>query len=348
MNGSPHLIQANTPSDRPSCPFGAYGGPKALVAALARGDRRALAKAITLVESSNAAHRDAACQVLDAAMATKPESIRLGITGIPGVGKSSFIESFGLHVIEQGRRVAVLAVDPSSPRSGGSILGDKIRMEMLGRNPGAFIRPSPSGGNLGGVARRTREAAHLCEAAGFDVVIVETVGVGQSETAVSEMVDMFLLLLAPGGGDELQGIKKGIVELADLIVVNKADGDLADAAERARQDYANALRLLKPPSRAWTPRVLKCSAREFNGIADVWRAVLKYREALEPDGRIAAKRETQNRAWMWHEISQGMLDRLKRDDRVATRVNALESAVAKGETTPSRAAEEILTLFLEG
>lgn len=327
--------------------FGAFETPEILAKAIIDGNRRALAKAITLVESTRNEHRRAAGEVLDHAMQHKRKSIRLGITGIPGVGKSSFIESFGLHVIEKGNRIAVLAVDPSSPRSGGSILGDKTRMELLGRDSRAFIRPSPSGGNLGGVARRTRDVMHLCEAAGFDLVIIETVGVGQSETAVSDMVDMFLLLLAPGGGDELQGIKKGIVELADLVVVNKADGDLANAAERARRDYENALHLLKPASKLWVPRVLKCSSQEQTGIDDVWQAITDYHGALDPAGEISRKREQQNRAWMWSEISDGLMSRLKSNASVATRVESLELAVAKGQKTPSQAAEEILSLFLK-
>ncbi|MBI5163680.1 MAG: methylmalonyl Co-A mutase-associated GTPase MeaB, partial [Magnetospirillum sp.] len=223
----------------------------ALVAGVQAGERRALARAITLIESTRPDHRDAADALLHDLLPQAGNAVRVGITGVPGAGKSTFIEAFGLAAIAAGHRLAVLAVDPSSPRSGGSILGDKTRMEELSRDPRAFIRPSPSGGTLGGVARRTREAMLVCEAAGFDVVIVETVGVGQSETAVADMVDMFLLLLVPGGGDELQGLKKGIVELADAIVVNKADGDLAAAAGRAARDYANALHLLAAPAGGW-------------------------------------------------------------------------------------------------
>ncbi len=278
--------------------------PPALAAGVRAGDRRALARAITLMESSRADHRLAAEALLHDLLPFAGNSVRLGVTGVPGVGKSTFIEAFGLHLVERGHRVAVLAVDPSSPRSGGSILGDKTRMEELARDPRAFIRPSPSGGTLGGVARRTREAMLVCEAAGHDVVIVETVGVGQSETAVADMVDMFLLLLVPGGGDELQGIKKGIVELADAIVVTKADGDLAPAAERAARDYRNALHLLAPSGGGWTVPVLTCSAVAGQGVGAVRETVERHRDAMRATGRVAARRATQAHAWMWNEVSE--------------------------------------------
>ena len=236
------------------------GGPDGLAGRVLAGDRRALARAITLVESTRADHRAAAEALLTQVLPHSGQAVRLGITGVPGGGKSTFIEAFGLFLISQGHRVAVLAVDPTSRRSKGSILGDKTRMEELSRAPEAFIRPSPAGRTLGGVARRTREAMLVCEAAGFDVVIVETVGVGQSETAVADMVDMFLLLLQPGSGDELQGFKRGIMELADLVVVNKADGELAPAAERAAAEYRGALQFLRPASKSWKPEVMKCSS----------------------------------------------------------------------------------------
>ena len=258
--------------------------------AIRAGDRRALARAITLVESTRPDHRAGAERLLEALLPHAGRSVRIGITGVPGVGKSTFIERFGLHVIGQGHRIAVLAVDPSSKRSGGSILGDKTRMQDLSTNRDAYIRPSPAGATLGGVARRTREAMLVCEAAGFDVVLVETVGVGQSETAVADMVDMFVLLLLPGGGDELQGIKRGIVELAELVIVNKADGDLADAALRTAADYRNALRLLRPPSPNWRVAVERCSALTGEGIPEVWRTVERYREVLGATGEIASRR----------------------------------------------------------
>ncbi|MGH7002408.1 MAG: methylmalonyl Co-A mutase-associated GTPase MeaB, partial [Alphaproteobacteria bacterium] len=281
----------------------AMRGAEEKIAALASGvhggDRRALARAITLVESTRADHRAEANTLLAALLPHSGKSIRIGITGVPGVGKSTFIETLGLHVIDRGHRIAVLAIDPSSKRGGGSILGDKTRMEMLARNEAAFIRPSPAGTTLGGVARRTREAMLVAEAAGFDVILVETVGVGQSETAVADMVDMFVLLLAPAGGDELQGIKRGIIELADLVLVNKADGDLLAAAKRARADYQAALHLLRPASPAWTPEVLTCSALHEQGIEAVWQAIARQRQALEQAGELAARRARQAYRWLW-------------------------------------------------
>ncbi|MCG8354586.1 MAG: methylmalonyl Co-A mutase-associated GTPase MeaB [Kiloniellales bacterium] len=310
------------------------------------GDRRALARAITLIESTKEAHRPQAEALLEALMPHSGRSVRLGITGVPGVGKSTFIEAFGLHVIERGHRVAVLAVDPSSQLSGGSILGDKTRMELLARAPEAFIRPSPTGGTLGGVARRSREAMLVCEAAGFDVIVVETVGVGQSETAVAEMVDMFVLLLLPSGGDELQGIKRGVMELADLVVVNKADGELVAAAGRAAAEYQAALQLLRPASPLWRATVLTCSALSGAGVPEVWQAVGRYRAALEPDGALAAKRSGQARAWMWREVGDSLLAALKADPAVAALVPGLESQVEAGTLPPTAAARRLLAGFL--
>jgi LAO/AO transport system kinase len=319
---------------------------QALAAAIGGGDRKALARAITLIESSREDHRRDAVALLEAVLPQTGRAMRLGITGVPGVGKSTFIEAFGLHLIGEGHRVAVLAIDPSSKRSGGSILGDKTRMEALARHPSAFIRPSPTRGTLGGVARRTREAMLLVEAAGFDVVVVETVGVGQSETAVADMVDMFLLLLAPGGGDELQGLKKGIVELADALVVNKADGDLKAAAARTAADYANALRLLHPASAAWRPPVLQCSALRGEGIADIWETALRYRAAMERSGRWAERRAAQARAWLWAELSDTLMAALQAHPGVKKRLAALEAEVAAGRLTPPAAAAELLDVFL--
>ena len=321
---------------------------EALAAGVRGGDRRALARAITLVESTRADHRAEANALLAALLPHTGNSIRLGITGVPGVGKSTFIEAFGLGVIGRGHRIAVLAIDPSSKRGGGSILGDKTRMEHLARSEAAFIRPSPAGTTLGGVARRTREAMLVAEAAGFDVIIVETVGVGQSETAVAEMVDMFVLLLAPAGGDELQGIKRGIVELADLMVVTKADGDLLPAAGRTRSEYQHALRLLRPSAPGWTPSVMLSSALSGKGIAEVWAAVERYRAALAGNGAFERRRADQARAWMWSEISEALLAELRDHEGVRAELKKLESAVAAGRVTPGAAADRAIAVFLKG
>jgi len=258
--------------------------PQKLANAVLAGKRRALAQAITLVESTRLDHRELAGRLMEQLAAHLGNSIRLGITGVPGVGKSTLIEALGLHAIAAGHRVAVLSIDPSSAISGGSILGDKTRMESLARQPEAFIRPSPAGRTLGGVARRTREAMLLCEAAGFDVVIVETVGTGQSETAVAEMTDMFILLLLPGGGDDLQGMKRGVMELADLVLVNKADGPFLQAARQAAADYRLALGLMQPRLRQWQPPVELCSALEGTGISQIWKQIEAYRQALSASG----------------------------------------------------------------
>lgn len=310
--------------------------------AIRGGDRRALARAITLIESTRPDHRQRADALLGALLPDTGRSVRLGITGVPGVGKSTFIESFGLHVIERGHQVAVLAVDPSSQRTGGSILGDKTRMEQLSRHPAAFIRPSPAGSTLGGVARRTREALLLCEAAGYDVVIVETVGVGQSETAVADMVDLFMLLLLPSGGDELQGIKKGIVELADLVVVNKADGAMQSPARHAVAEYRHALALLRPAHPAWRPPVLSCSALTHQGIGEVWDTVNRYRATLEPLGAIEHRRAEQARAWMWNEIREDLIDAFLAAPGQEERLKAMEAAVTAGRMTPAHAARLLL------
>ncbi|HEX5095869.1 MAG TPA: methylmalonyl Co-A mutase-associated GTPase MeaB [Acidimicrobiia bacterium] len=307
-------------------------------------DRRALARAITLVESTRADHRADAAALLELCMPYTGGALRVGITGAPGAGKSTFIEALGLHLVEQGRRLAVLAVDPSSTRSGGSILGDKTRMEMLARDERAFIRPSPSGGTLGGVARRTREAMLVCEAAGFDVVLVETVGVGQSEVAVASMVDVFVLLLAPGGGDELQGVKRGIVELADVVVVNKADGDLAPAAQRTAADYQNALHLVRGPGDGPAVRVLTSSALAGTGIAEMWAAVGETVAAARTDGSLERRRREQARQWMWSEVSDTLVEAL-RDQARAREMQDVESEVASGRMSPTAGARELLDRF---
>ena len=319
-----------------------------LASKIVAGDRRALAQGITLVESTRPDHRTDANALLAAVLPETGRSTRVGVSGSPGVGKSTLIEAVGLHVIEAGHRVAVLAVDPSSTRSGGSILGDKTRMGELVKEDAAFVRPSPTGGTLGGVARRTREAMLLCEAAGFDVVLVETVGVGQSEVAVAGMVDCFVLLIAPGGGDELQGIKRGIMELADLVVVNKADGDLAKIAGITAADYANALHLVRPRTPAWQPRVVQCSALEGTGVADVWRTVEEFRAALDGAGELAARRAGQARDWMWTEIADSLLDRLRADPEAARLAVELEAEVRAGRLPPTAAADQVLRVFLGG
>jgi LAO/AO transport system kinase len=311
-------------------------------------DRRALARSITLIESRRPDHQEQAERLLGRLLPATGDAIRLGISGTPGAGKSTLIEAFGIHAIEQGHQVAVLAVDPSSRRTGGSILGDKTRMQRLANNPAAFIRPSPAGATLGGVTRRTREAALACEAAGFDVIVIETVGVGQSESAVADMVDAFLLVLAPGGGDELQGIKRGIVELADLVLINKADGELAAAAGRAKADYEAALRLLRSPTPDWTPEVLTCSALEGTGIDAVWEAVCRHRGTLETTGELAAKRQRQTRSWLRAEVQAGLLDALAVDPATSVLLPEFEDAVTAGRLLPPTAARALIARFRAG
>jgi len=319
-----------------------------LLKPLLAGDRRALARAITLIESTRGDHRERAdallAEVLTHAGQKTNKSVRLGITGVPGVGKSTFIERFGLSLIEQGRSLAVLAIDPSSKRGGGSILGDKTRMEELSRHPAAFIRPSPAGATLGGVARRTREAMLLAEAAGFDTVLVETVGVGQSETAVADMVDMFIVLLLPAGGDDLQGIKRGVIELADLIVVNKADGDLKAQAQRSAADYQHALRMLRSPTAGWTPEVATASAITGDGVTQVWDVVGRFLQAVGEKG-VARRRAEQARAWMWNEVGETLLAELRRHPEVKRLVPGLERDVESGRATPAAAARRMLEVF---
>ena len=317
-----------------------------LANAVISGNRRALAQAITLIESTRADHRASACDLLERLLPHSGGSIRLGVSGVPGVGKSTFVEALGNHVIDEGQRVAVLTVDPSSAISGGSILGDKTRMERLSRRLEAYIRPSPAGKTLGGVTRRSREALILCEAAGFDVVIVETVGVGQSETRVADMTDMFMLLQLPGGGDELQGIKRGIMELADLILINKADDDLKDLASRSVADYRNALRLLHPRSVNWKVQVHTCSARDGVGIAEAWDIVLQHRSVHEASGELFERRSEQARDWMWSELSDSLLAALQSDPRVREQIPKLEAEASAGRIPPTIAARQLLDLFL--
>lgn len=309
------------------------------------GNRRALARAITLVESTHSEHRKLADALLQRVSTYAGGSIRLGVSGVPGAGKSTFIESMGLYIVEQGLSLAVLAVDPSSALNGGSIMGDKTRMEELSRSPNAFIRPSPSGGTLGGVTRRTRETLLLCEAAGFDVVMVETVGVGQSETAVADMTDMFLLLLLPGGGDELQGIKRGIMELADLVLVNKADGDMLATANHSAADYLRALRLLHPRTRNWSVPVKTCSALNGSGIAEIWQLVEKYCQLLATTNELSERRALQAKSWLWAEISENLITNLRENDQVKGHIADIETAVMSGILPPTQAASELVALF---
>jgi len=319
----------------------------ALADAVLGGDRRALARAITLIESTRRDHRAEAGALLERLMPHTGRSIRVGISGAPGVGKSTFIEAFGNHVIEQGHRVAVLTVDPSSAISGGSILGDKTRMETLARRSEAYIRPSPSGNTLGGVTRRSRETLLLCEAAGFDVIIVETVGVGQSETKVADMTDMFVLLLQPGGGDQLQGIKRGIMELADLILINKADDELATLARKSANEYRHALQLLRPRSADWKVEVHTCSARDGQGIDEAWSAVMRHQVALEESGQLTAMRAEQARTWMWSEVQDSLIADLRDDPDVHACIPELEAAVSVGRIPAATAAERLLTIYLK-
>ena len=318
---------------------------EAYCAGVRAGDRRALAKTITLLESTRDDHALQGQRVLEALVPESGGAVRVGISGTPGVGKSTLIESFGLFLIEAGHRVAVLAVDPSSPRTGGSILGDKTRMETLSRREEAFIRPSPSRGSLGGVAQCTRETLLVCEAAGFDVVIIETVGVGQSEAAVASMADFFAVLLQPGAGDELQGMKKGVLELADALVVNKADGDQRDAALRAQSEYRQALELFRPAHPDWTPPVLLTSALTREGIPELWEAIRAHRAAFEASGSFAERRQAQSQAWLWSLVEAGLGRQFRSHRGVRKAIPEMERAVAEQRKTPSAAARELLEAF---
>ena len=308
-------------------------------------DRALLAQAITLIESLNDDHRATADAVLNELLIQNQDSIRIGITGVPGVGKSTFIENFGKQLTSLDHKVAVLAVDPTSSRTGGSILGDKTRMQELSRDKNAFIRPSPTSGTLGGVTRVTRETIVLCEAAGFDVILVETVGVGQSEIMVSQMVDFFLALMLPGAGDELQGIKKGILEIADMIAVNKADGEMKNAANRAVMEYQHALDILNPKSANWKPRSLSCSAFTGDGLAAIWETICDYKRLLNDAGEWQEKRKSQQVEWMWAIIRERILSKIETNEKVQSLVPQLELQVAESKLTPALAALEILTIM---
>lgn len=320
--------------------------PQIYIDGVLNRERRIVSKTITLIESSLPAHQQMARKIIDALLPHTGMAVRLGITGVPGVGKSTFIESLGMTLVEDKHRVAVLAVDPSSNRSGGSVMADKTRMERLSAENNAFIRPSPSGGALGGVARKTRETMLVCEAAGYDVLIVETVGVGQSEGTVASMVDFFLVLMLAGAGDELQGIKKGILELADAIAITKADGDNVAKAKKAASVYQNALHFLRPASPSWIPPVLICSAVEKIGIEETWQTVLSHRKKLSDTGELELKRRQQALDWMWSLIQEGLKNRFHQNPEVKKHLPKLTRAVEKGTTTPTLAAEELL-FFLD-
>jgi LAO/AO transport system kinase len=313
-----------------------------LIDGVLASDRRMLAKTITLIESVHPEHRKRALKILNELLPHSGKAVRLGITGVPGVGKSTFIESFGMMLVEMGHKVAVLAIDPSSQRSGGSVMGDKTRMERLSVEPKAFIRPSPSGGTLGGVASKTREVMLACEAAGFDVLVIETVGVGQSETAVASMVDFFLVLMLAGAGDELQGIKKGVLELADAIAINKADGDNIDKANRARKEYEMALHFLNPVSPNWSPPVMICSALTMDGVEDLWQTVLDYRRRLTTTGELMVKRKKQALDWMWTMVEEGLKERFHRNELVKQLLPQLSTGVEGGTLAPTVAAQQLL------
>ncbi len=309
-------------------------------------DPAVLAKAITLVESSHPEHRHLAQRVLTELLPRSGGAHRVGITGVPGVGKSTFIDQLGVNLTGSGKRVAVLAVDPTSSRTGGSILGDKTRMERLATDPDAFIRPSPAGDSLGGVAGATRETIVLCEAAGFDVVLVETVGVGQSETVVADMVDFFCVLMLAGAGDDLQGIKKGVLELADLIAVNKADGDNAQRAERAAADYRLALHMMTPATPTWTPPVLTCSGLDDLGLDELWAQVELHRRKLTETGELEDKRRGQQVRWMWSMLRDRLQADLSDTPEVTAELERMEREVRAGRSTPTTAAEAVWNLYL--
>ncbi len=315
---------------------------ESLIAGVTGGDRGALSRAITLVESRLADDQELAQRLLGAVAERTGGAVRVGLTGVPGAGKSTLIETLGLWLLDQGHRVAVLVIDPSSTRTGGSILGDKTRMPRLSLDERAYIRPSPAGGVLGGVAWRTREAVLLCEAAGFDVVIVESVGVGQSESELAEVVDSLCLLLVPGAGDELQGIKRGVVELADLIAVNKADGDQVAAARRAAADYRHALRMLPPATPGWQTPVLTVSARDGTGVADLWEAIVAHRSLLGDEDRLAERRAQQQRRWLQGLLDETILRQIRSRPGFDAQVQAAERAVSEGRLTVPQAVDQIL------
>lgn len=312
---------------------------------VASGDRAKLARAITLIESRNADHQKLAQEMLLALLPRTGKSLRIGISGLPGAGKSTFIDAFGTMLTAQGHKVAVLAVDPTSSRTGGSILGDKTRMARLSTDENAFIRPSPTGGTLGGVSRATREAILVCEAGGFDIILVETVGVGQSEITVSEMVDFFLVLMIAGGGDELQGIKKGVLEIADMIAITKADGDNVTRAKLSATDYQHALRIITPMDPVWTPPVVTVSSLENKGLDTLWEKVDHHRRVMTESGAFDAKRKAQQIRWMWAMIDDRLMSRLRSDESLKNLTHDMEKGISEGKVTPALAADKILAAF---
>lgn len=320
--------------------------PQYYIRGVLEKNRRILAKTITIIESSHPSHRDLAQSVLDGLLPYTGKSVRLGVTGVPGVGKSTFVESLGMMLVKKGNRPAVLAVDPSSRRSGGSIMADKMRMEKLSVEENAYIRPSPSGATLGGVARKTRESVLVCEAAGYDVIIVETVGVGQSETEVSSMVDFFLVLMLAGAGDGIQGIKKGVLELADAVAVNKADGDNIQKAQKARKEYEAALHLLIPSTSTWTPPVVTCSSIEMTGINEIWNIVLDHRNIMAKSGELETNRKRQAVNWMWSLVEEGLKEIFFGNPDIKRLLSKITREVEKGIKTPTVAACELL-FFLD-
>jgi len=322
--------------------------PEHYVTGVLDRDSLMLARTITLIESTLPGHQELARTIVDRLLPHTGRSIRIGITGVPGSGKSTYIERFGTMLTGRGHRVAVLAIDPSSSRSGGSILGDKTRMERLAVDPNAFIRPSPSGGTLGGVGRRTRETLLVCEAAGYDVVIIETVGVGQSETTVASMVDFFLVLMIAGAGDELQGLKKGLLEVADAIVINKADGDNLVRAQSAQKEYQSALNMLMPSSPNWSPPVLTCSAMEGKGLDTIWKTILDHRDKLTRSGEIAEKRKTQDLDWMTFLLDEGLRHWFYTSPHVREALPRLRTEVEEKRTSPTAAADSLLALLHAG
>jgi len=316
-----------------------------LVKGVLQGDRTSLGKALTLVESSRSDDREVVESLLAQISPKTGEAHRIGITGVPGVGKSTFIEAMGSKLIESGHQVAVLAVDPTSTVSGGSILGDKTRMTRLANDPNAFVRPSPSSGTLGGVTRTTRESMALLESAGYDIVMVETVGIGQSETVVAEMVDIFLVLMLPGAGDELQGIKKGVLELADMIAVNKTDGENESKAFEAAKDYISALRLTQPATSNWMPPVVNCSSLTGEGLDEVWEKIKDHKKVLENSGEWAERRKIQKLKWMWSIVEERLSSDLHDHPSVTEQVPQLEKTVLEGEISATAAAERLLEIF---
>jgi LAO/AO transport system kinase len=348
-----HVKEGTTPSNPLNPELGkhlhrqARPGVETLSEGILRGDRVLLSQAITLIESRHARHQEQAQEIIERCLPHSGNSIRIGITGVPGVGKSTFIEAFGKMLIQQSLRVAVLAIDPSSQLTKGSILGDKTRMVELASLPAAFIRPSPSGHSSGGVARKTRETIILCEAAGFDVILVETVGVGQAEIAVHSMVDFFLLLLLPGAGDELQGIKRGVVEMADLLAVNKSDGENLLRAKQAQAEYRNALHLFPPKENGWTPAVQLCSAMAGEGIPQIWEKILEHKGLTERNGSFTSKRQNQARYWMHETVLEHLKALFYDHPGIKSWLPALEEAVVKGRLSPFQAAENLMARFLD-